>query len=113
MTFKCHKSDTSITNQSLYPVHGIGFHPSSKHFLYTAGGEGNLFFWDYSAKNKIVSFHYDGVPVNKTKMSPDGALLAYSLGYDWAKGIEGYMSYKPKICVHMMQESELVYKSSK
>lgn len=108
MTFKCHKLDQG-SQQMLYPVHGIGFHPAAKSFVYTAGGEGNIFFWDYSAKNKITGFSYGKVPVTRVKMSPDGTLMAYALGYDWAKGIEGYMSHKPKLAVHMMQESELIY----
>jgi len=115
MTFKCHKVDQGQGNQQqqmLYPVHAIGFHPKSKNFVYTAGGEGNMFFWDYGAKNKITGFSYKGVPITRAKMSPDGMLLAYSLGYDWAKGIEGYMSHKPKICCHIMQENELVYTGS-
>lgn len=112
MTFKCHKIDagSSLSQTTLYPVHGIGFHPKSKNFVYTAGGEGNIYFWDYVAKNKIKGFDYKGVPVTKVKMSPDGLLMAYGLGYDWSKGIEGYMSHKPKLCVHVMQEAELIYK---
>ena len=107
MTFKCHKVEQGT--QTLYPVHGIGFHPKAKNFVYTAGGEGNIFFWDYQAKNKIVGFNYKNTPVTKTKMAPDGACLAYALGYDWAKGIEGYMSHKPKLCVHIMADNELMY----
>ena len=66
-----------------------------------------MFFWDYALKSKIKSFAYKSQPVCKVKMSPDGALLAYSLGYDWAKGIEGWKSYQTKLCVHMMQDNEL------
>jgi len=111
MTFKCHKVDQGASNsqQMLYPVHAIGFHPKSKNFVFTAGGEGNICFWDYNAKNKITNLSFKGIPVTKARMSPDGALLLYSLGYDWAKGIEGYMSCKTKLCAHIMQESELVY----
>jgi mRNA export factor len=104
MTFKCHKTESP---QVLYPVHSIGFHPKSKYFVYTAGGEGNVFFWDYSSKTKIKGFGYKSQPVTKVRMSPDGALLAYALGYDWCKGIEGMGSYKTKVCCHIMQESEL------
>jgi len=104
MTFKCHKTENP---QTLYPVHGIGFHAKSKHFVYTAGGEGNIFFWDYLSKTKIKGFSYKAQPVTKVRMSPDGMLLAYGLGYDWSKGIEGIGSVKPRLCVHIMQESEL------
>jgi len=104
MTFKCHKTESP---QTLFPVHGIGFHPKSKYFVYTAGGEGNIFFWDYNSKTKIKGFSFKSQPVTKVRMSPDGLLMAYALGYDWSKGIEGYGSVKPRICMHQMAENEL------
>lgn len=42
----------------LFPVHACGFHPNQKYFFYTAGGEGNLFFWDFDAKNKITGLNF-------------------------------------------------------
>ena len=111
MTFKCHKIESTNSNQqTLFPVHGIGFHPKSKYFVYTAGAEGNLYYWDYNAKSKIKTFQFKGTPVTKVKMSPDGLLMAYAIGYDWSKGLEGIGSFKPRICCHILQENELIYR---
>jgi len=93
----------------MYPVNSIGFNVRNKKFLYTAGSEGNLFFWDYEAKNKVKSFHFNNVPISATKMSPDGNFLAYALGYDWHKGYEGMDSSKPRLCVHYVKDAELKY----
>mmetsp|Transcript_7763 Transcript_7763/g.7007 ORF Transcript_7763/g.7007 Transcript_7763/m.7007 type:complete len:95 (+) Transcript_7763:650-934(+) len=59
LTFKAHKVDNAHNNQNmLFPVHAVGFHPKVKNFLYTAGGDGNLYFWDFGAKNKIKGFNF-------------------------------------------------------
>lgn len=109
MTFKCHKVDHSSTNQLLYPVHSMGFNSRSQDFLFTAGGDGNLVFWDYVQKNKINGHSFNGVPVTKARLDPTGNLCAYALGYDWAQGVEGYGKYKTKICCHIVQNDELKY----
>lgn len=109
MTFKCHKVDHSNTNQLLYPVHSLGFNPRSSDFLFTAGGDGNLIFWDFTAKNKINSLGFNGVPVTKARVDPTGNLCAYALGYDWAQGIEGYGKFKTKLGCHVIQNDELKY----
>eukprot|EP01016_Furgasonia_blochmanni_P000391 TRINITY_DN1006_c0_g1_i1.p1 TRINITY_DN1006_c0_g1~~TRINITY_DN1006_c0_g1_i1.p1 ORF type:complete len:403 (+),score=89.85 TRINITY_DN1006_c0_g1_i1:3-1211(+) len=105
ITFKCHKNDSK---KLLYPVHGIGFHPANDNFVYTGAGDGIISFWDTERKNKIKSFNFTA-PVNRMRMSSDGLLFAYATGYDWAKGIEDAAKYKPKICVHIMNETELKY----
>lgn len=113
MTFKCHKLEESSTMNVLFPVHSIGFHPNSKGFVYTAGGDGVLNFWDQDAKNKIKTLNFKGVPVNKVKISDDGQLMAYALGYDWQKGIWGMdPQMKPRVYVHIMMENELKYNSN-
>jgi len=113
MTFKCHKMEESATINILLPVHSIGFHPNSRCFVYTAGGDGMINFWDHEAKNKIKTLSFKGVPVNRVKISDDGLLMAYSLGYDWQKGIWGMdPAVKPKVCVHVMAENELKYNSN-
>jgi mRNA export factor len=110
MTFKCHKTEENNNVNILYPVHSIGFHPNSKNFVFTAGGDGTMTFWDYEQKNKIKTFNFKGVPVTKAKVSHDGQAIAYALGYDWQKGIWGIdPNIKPKVCVHMIAENELKY----
>jgi len=88
----------------------IGFHPHrGPDSVYTSGGEGKMYFWDRRQQVKATEFNFGGVPVTQAEFDPTGKYMAYSLGYDWARGIQGYMSQPPKICVHRIQEKELVY----
>jgi len=104
MTFKCHKTEEG-KNQVLYPVNSLGFNPRSNVFLFTAGGDGMLNFWDHKEKNKIKTFSFKGLPVTKGKVSHDGQMVAYGLGYDWQKGIWGLdQNVKPRIVVHVIPD---------
>jgi len=117
MTFKCHKverrdtsSTTGGTTTIFYPVHSLGFNIRAPKFLFTAGGEGCISYWDYEKKNKIKTFNYKGIPITRAKVSPDGNYLAYALGYDWSKGIWGWdpiAQANKKICIHYIPDSEL------
>ena len=90
----------------LYPVHGIKFNPVSKCFVSTAGGDGCVYFWDFVRKNKISTFKFGSQPVTASELCPEGKFFAFGLGYDWAKGIEGIGSVKPKVCVYQMQQKD-------
>jgi len=109
MTFRAHKiEDGNRTEQ--YPLNSLGFHPNKGiDFIYTSGGDGVMYFWDTNVKNKIREFRFDGVPITQTRMDPNGNFLAYSLGYDWARGIQGHLTQPSKIFVHTMDEGELRY----
>ena len=43
----------------MFPVNTVGFNPRNDKFLYTAGSDGNMYFWDYQAKNKTKSFNFN------------------------------------------------------
>lgn len=67
-----------------------------------------MIFWDYNVKNKIKTFNFNNVPITITKMSPDGSMLAYALGYDFSKGAEGYnLNIQSKLCIHVIPDNEL------
>ena len=70
----------------MFPVNTIGFNPRNEKFLYTGGGDGNLYFWDYNARNKIRSFHLSSQAVSVAKIDPTGFYIAYAIGYDWHEG---------------------------
>jgi len=113
ITFRGHrKTEDSSNKQTLYPANCMGFHPRMKNFLYTAGGDGKMNFWNLEEKNRIAEFDFHGIPVTRAAMDPSGKYMAYSLGYDWARGIQGYMTQPSKICVHEMQERELKWDSN-
>lgn len=85
----------------LYPVNSIGFNSRNKSFLYTAGSDGIIYFWDTESKNKIKTFNYNKVPITTAAMSYDGRYLAYSLGDDYSMGEEGKTHWNStKIFVH-------------
>jgi len=85
----------------MYPVNAVGHHPINPDIYLTAGRDGVVNFWKISQKKRILNFTWKGVPITKAKWSPDGRHLAYGVGYDWSKGIEGAKSFKTKLCVHL------------
>lgn len=68
-----------------------------------------MYYWDFNAKNKIKSFNFDDTPVVKAQISPDGACMAYAIGYDWSKGAQDDGKHKNKLCVHLFENSDLAY----
>ena len=101
MTFKCHKTEDQQKNCEMYPVSGTQTNPKNEKWVCTAGGEGKMIFWDLMHKNKAKEFNFASQPVTKIRVSPDGAFIAYALGYDWTVGVWGLeKNFKPKICVH-------------
>ncbi len=68
-----------------------------------------MFFWDSIRKGRIAEFDFKGNAITQAEIDPTGKYMAYSLGYDWARGIEGYMSQPSKVCVHELKEKELEY----
>ena len=109
LTFKSHITDQNMPQRTTFPVHSVGFHPKVRDFLYTAGADGRLIFWDERSRNKIVQFDQQA-PVTRAKLSGDASVMAYSLGYDWSNGIEGDQSIKSSVHAHIMQEQELIYR---
>jgi mRNA export factor len=74
----------------------------------TAGSEGSIIFWDYNVKNKIRTFNCAQIPITAAKMSHDGSMLAYAMGYDFSKGPDGYSAnLQNKLCIHIIPDNEL------
>ena len=106
MIFKAVKGSDKI--EKVYPINCLGFHPHrGGQFLYTGSGAGKMHFWDAKEKNRIAEFDFKGVPVNQVEIDPSGKYMAYALGYDWARGLQGYMTQPSKVCVHVLQDREL------
>lgn len=42
----------------MHPVNAIGFNSRNENFVFTAGSEGKMYFWDIQQKNKIKSFNF-------------------------------------------------------
>jgi len=93
-----------------YSVNCFGFHPHRGYqFIYTGEADGRLFFWDSVKKGRIVDFDFKGNSITQAEVDPTGKYMAYSLGYDWARGIQGYMSQPSKVCVHALKDRELEF----
>lgn len=116
MSFKCHKVEVKDPNNSgnatsaLFSVNSIGFNKVHENFVFTAGSDGQMHYWDFQQKNKIKTFYYANQPVTKAEMDDSGTLMAYALGYDWSQGINGLDRNIPnKLCVHAITPNELKY----
>ena len=81
-TFKCHRSNTEV-----FVVNVIEFHPTLG-TLITCGSDGVIVFWDKESKIKIRAMNSCNYPVTAAKVSTQGDMLAYAVGYDWSKGYE-------------------------
>ena len=103
--YKSHRSADEI-----YPVHAVDFHPTGV-FL-TAGGDGNIIIWHMETKSRIKGFNSTNYPVTAAKFSTQGDLLAYAVGYDWAKGHEGGTNVPVKLFVHKLQEVDIKSRSA-
>uniref|UniRef100_A0AC35TMT5 WD_REPEATS_REGION domain-containing protein n=1 Tax=Rhabditophanes sp. KR3021 TaxID=114890 RepID=A0AC35TMT5_9BILA len=85
-TFKCHRSTELVnTYQEIYPVNDIAFN-HTQNTLCTVGGDGRYSFWDKDARTKLRTS--DQMPMGFTKcdIHATGTMIAFALGYDWAKG---------------------------
>lgn len=108
---------TAIANpgqdiNELFVINSIGFNPRFEYWLFSLGNDGVGYFWDCKSKNKVCQFSYGGIPASKGRVSPDGQVFVYALGYDWSQGVWGCPSvnYRPKICAHHVTQNELEHK---
>lgn len=86
--FRCHRDGAMI-----YPVNAIDTHPAPEHqaAFVTAGADGTFSIWDKDKRTRYKEVKNIGpTPVTNILWNPQGDLLAYSKGYDWSKGAEGY-----------------------
>lgn len=42
----------------MYQVNSMGFNTRNENFIYTAGADGKLQFWDLKSRNKIKAFDF-------------------------------------------------------
>lgn len=109
--FISHSQKSKTGNISnMYNVASCGFNSKSPSFFFTAGGDGSLIFWDVKVKNKISSFNV-GKSITAAGISGNGEFIAFSTGYDWAKGVWGLgeVDYTPKIGIKLIGNNELVF----
>jgi len=112
ITFRAHGSDHRQHGNTsglkiMYPVNAVELHPTDKKTYLTAGGDGDIIFWDIVRKNKLKTLSSRPVPVTAAKMSSNWKFLACGVGYDWAKGIEDHQSLHSKLHFRFLPSNEL------
>lgn len=108
ITFKSNKSEEKI-GPVLYPTNTCCFNPVLNDWILTAGSDGQMILWDFQSKNKIKSLNYE-IPVCKSSVSPNGKMIAYSLGNDWHIGEEGIGKWPSLVGVHQITEDQKRFK---
>ncbi len=90
LTFKCHREASTTKNAltDVYAVNAVAFSPAHPDLFATAGSDGTYCVWDVNKKIRLRSFPKVNGPVTAVSFSRDGMALAYSVGYDWAKGYQ-------------------------
>lgn len=80
------KSTGTKNPSDCYNITSLNINAQNKCFACTAGGDGNVIFWDLVSKSKIKSFNFkEGLTCGA--ISEDGMLGAFATGYDWSKGV--------------------------
>lgn len=107
--FKCHRE-----NNDVYAVNAITFHQQFGTFA-TVGSDGTYVFWDKDSKQRLKLFNKVNNAVTAAAFSQTNNLFAYSVGYDWSKGIEYYDRLKQPnaILIHQLKEDEIKKKAGK
>ncbi|KRX03058.1 WD40-repeat-containing domain [Pseudocohnilembus persalinus] len=107
ITFKvCQIKENKSTY--FYQTNCAQFNPQKFSQLAVGGGEGVISLFQFLTKDRIKTFEFNKQCVSALKISDDGKLLAYALGYDWGQGIHGINKYNPpKVCVHIFQQNEM------
>ena len=106
--FKCHRK-----KQNVYGVNTLKFHDKLGTFG-SGGGDGTIYFWDKDEKQKLKEFKQMNLPITDIDFNYNGQLFAYSISYDWSKGIEYFQpkSQKPNIFIHKLQLNEIQPKNN-
>ena len=61
-------------------------------------------FWDFGARSRVKGLDNVRGPVTAIDINRAG-FLAYAVGYDWQKGVEGIIQVQNKICIGIWETS--------
>ncbi|OMJ21099.1 Poly(A)+ RNA export protein [Smittium culicis] len=106
-SFKAHRE-----KENFFPINSTSFHPGYGSLL-TAGSDGSMISWDKDARTRIKSFPSVNIPITSTCFNKTGNILAYSVGYDWSKGLQSStQNDKKTIFLHSVKEPEVKTKAA-
>ena len=114
--FKCHREESKQNQRAdVYSVNGITFNTLYNTFA-TYGSDGHYVIWNKDTKSKYKSSKKFPSAFTSATFSDDGKLLAYAVGYDWSKGVEGQRGmngqpYQTAVFVRSPDVKEEVFKS--
>jgi len=105
-TFKCHRKT------DILPVNCIDFHPSIDGAFATVGGDGIMNFFNKNTRKLLKEFLPCYLPLTSCKFNPTGTCIAYSVCYDFSRGVPGLeqviqRGQKNHILVHGCQSNEI------
>jgi mRNA export factor len=84
----------------------VSFSPAHDDVFATGGSDGTFVVWDVFKKMRLRTFPKVSGPVTALAFSRDGMALAYTIGYDWAKGYQhSSAGADKKIVVHCFAEA--------
>ena len=110
--FRCHRSVATSTPE-VYPVNDIAFNPRYGTFV-TVGGDGDYVIWDKDSRSRLKQGSLSTrSPITACDYSNNGDLLAYSSGYDWAKGVSGDGEFRPLVGIRVLTNEEKFKKTPK
>ena len=52
----------------------------------TCGGDGNYFIWCKESRKRLKATNGADCPITACSMASNASMVAYSFGYDWARG---------------------------
>jgi len=91
------ESATSYATKQAFPINAAWYYKNGAKALVTGGGDAKIDFWDMQGRTKIKGIGNLSGPVTALDVNK-GSFLAYAIGYDWYKGIEGIQPIQNKIC---------------
>lgn len=83
--FKCHRVVDKNSNETIYSVNAMAFHPVDDTFA-TGGSDCIVNIWDLKKKKKILQLHKYSTSIASLTYSHDGSKLAISTSYMWEQG---------------------------
>lgn len=83
--FKAHRQKLSPTEERIFPIHALAFHPVHG-TVATGGGDGVVHTWDYKTKQRVATLDSYATSIAALDYSPDGSRLAIAVSYAWEQG---------------------------
>lgn len=112
-SFKCHRDSKGTravgasSQSNVYAVNCIAFHPVYGTFV-SAGSDGSFHFWDKNQRHRLKGFPAQNGSIPVCNFNRQGSLLAYSISYDWSKGVSGSIQGYPNVIrLHPTNDAEV------